>query len=170
MGVLIKQLYDDLALFYPITTVDAIVGGNIVNGGVPDEIDLSEYITDDFKTAEDSGLFKMLMYHDSFTVVNLEVSKNSNYALKKGGNNVIAKGMPVAYFPERPVVMKTLTNDPDSRCEVIWDVDGYVRLVVIPNETVTITNGVVSTTPVTHVTAISAVVLMIDGEQTKDQG
>ena len=170
MGILIKQLHDDLANFYPISTVDAIVGGSITSAGLPDEIDLSSYITEDFKTEDDSGIFKMLVYSDSFTYIALEVSKNPNYGLKKGGNNIIARGMPVAYFPERPIVMKTLTDDPDSKCEVVWDTDGLVRLVVVPNETVTISNNVVSTTSVVNVNAISAIVLAIDGVRVKNQG
>lgn len=170
MGVLIKQLHDDLAAFYPITTVDAVVGGTITSAGLPDEIDLSSYITDDFKTDDDAGIFKMLIYHDSFTYIALEVSKNPNYWLRKGGENVIAKGMPVAYFPERPIVMKTLTDDTNSKCDIIWDVDGYVRLVVVPNEEVTVNENVVNITQVVDINVISAVAIAINGVATEDQG
>lgn len=163
MGIIIKQLHDDLAKFYPITTIDAVIVGSVSSGNTPMEIDLSSYIDDNFKTDEDRGSFKMLVYNDSFTYIRIDVSKNSKYAIKKGGNNIIAGGMPVAYFPERTMVLKTITDDPYSKCEVIWDTNGVVRLVVVPNEITIVEDGEVKTETICTVNNISAIGLMIDG-------
>jgi len=162
VAVLIRQLKDDLAEFYPITCVEAVVGGTLSEATIPTTIELSQYITENFTISDTPGLFRMYQYDSNLLRIVLEVDKNPYYNITPGGNNIIAEGMPVAYYPERPIVLKTLTDDVKSKAVVLWDIDGKVRLCVLPHEEIeVVSNTEIRRSVKIHINQISAVGIRI---------
>ena len=122
----IRQLYDDLAYFYPITCVDAVVGGSVSAGVAPKEIDLGSYISGNF-----SGIFKLYIYDDTLYFFDLKATVNEGFNVTPSSNNLIAHGIPVAYYPLEPLVFKTVTDDSTCKANVLLDTNGELSLQII---------------------------------------
>lgn len=125
-NVNIKQLYDDLGKFFPITCVDAVVGGSVSTRSTPKVIDLGSYISEDF-----SGIFKLYIYDDILKIFEVEVS-TENFDVSADSNNIIANGIPVSYYPQEPLVFKTVTDDNTCKANVLLDTDGILSLQLVP--------------------------------------
>lgn len=132
MTTTIRQLYDDLAPFYPITSAEAVVGGSITEGSKPTVVDLSYCIHPNFKLYG-TEFIKLFKYNEIMSRIVVEVSKLDAYAIQPG-KNLIAEAIPVTYIPDIPIVMKTLTDDPRWKAVVVFDIDGNIFLYATPYE------------------------------------
>ena len=135
MTTTIRQLYDDLAPFYPITSAEAVVGGSITEGSKPTVVDLSYCIHPNFKLYG-TEFIKLFKYNEIMSRIVVEVSKLDAYAIQPG-KNLIAEAIPVTYIPDMPIVMKTLTDDPRWKAAVVFDIDGNIYLYATPYEEMT---------------------------------
>lgn len=134
--VMIKQLYDDYCEFYPITSVDAVVGSNLTEALVPETRDLSEYVVDKFRgDGSDSTkpIFKILTYDEHIIRYVIELCVKPGESVSPG-YNTIAQNMPFSIAPDMRVCMKTITDDPLCKCVVMMDIDNKLVMSCIPNE------------------------------------
>ena len=160
MAINIKQLYDDLAKFYPISCVEAVVGGTVTEANEPTKVNLSDCITNNFKTDNFEGSFMMYFYDDNLVRINLEVSKNPSYDIK-AGKNIIASDLPVIYHPEKPIFLKALTDDEQCKVSVLLDTDGKVYMCVIPNEKISVSGNIINRYAIINISQISAMTFFI---------
>lgn len=135
MATTIRQLYDDLAPFYPITSAEAVVGGTITEGTKPTVVDLSYCITANFRLTGDEFI-RIYKYNNVMSRIVVEVSKLDAYAIQPG-KNLIAEAIPVTYIPDMTLVMKTLTDDPRWKSSVVFETDGNIYLYTTPYEVMT---------------------------------
>lgn len=132
MSLNIRQLYDDLAYFYPITCVDAVVGGSISAGLTPEVVDLSSYISGNF-----SGIFKLYIYDNILRIFVADITVNEGFNISPDSNNVITTGIPVVYYPQESLVFKTITDDNTCKANVLLDTDGMLKFHIVPRTEIT---------------------------------
>lgn len=159
MEAYLRQLHDDLCNFYPITCLEAVVGGNIGAGTPPTEIDLTGYITEDFKS--EYSEIKLYKYDDKMTQIVVEVERNPSYDINPTTENIIATGIPVTYIPERDIVLKTLTDDTNCKAVVVFKTTGDISLFCIPEERVDIEGDLVLVNPIMSMNQISSVGIIL---------
>lgn len=156
----IRQLKDDLALFYPITCVEAVVGGNLGAGTIPKEIDLTSYLTNNFKA---TGNFIILNLYKGATDgtymmrINVEVSRNESYSINAISPNVIAENIPLKYRPAMNVVLKTITDDTTCKATVVLQSDGKIVLYCVPDRIISRNEDTIVDTPTLSMNQVSAI-------------
>lgn len=125
--VIIKQLYDDISKFYPISSTDAITGGV----GQGNNID-----TRDFSTLIDSnkfeGAFSIMKLDDHLSWVIADINTKEGTTFKEGDNLITGTSVPLIYIPDTDFVFNSIT-DGDSRNSFYLGTDGRLHLHIILN-------------------------------------
>lgn len=135
MSIDLRQLHDDLAAFYPITCVQAVIGGSVMGGASYEETDCSDCInTDAF-----SGSIICQMYGSTekgcLVIIDVDLSVTDGYQFNLDENIIIATNINSHNIP---IVFKTITDDTSCKVNVLLDTDDSLKLCIIPNNEVVV--------------------------------
>lgn len=157
----IRQLNDDISKFYPISCIEAIIGGGaLTEADDPSEIDLSDCIVEEFAGDEKNSTFKIYRHSNNVNRYEINISRKTDHVMNMG-RNLIAKNIPLIYYPDKPILFNTYTNDTKSKCVMMLDIDGRLILNVIPYETYAVTGSNINRYSIIDVWNVSATGIVI---------
>lgn len=125
--IIVRQLYDDISKFYPISSTDAIIGG-IGQGTNIDTRDFSNLID----TNKFEGAFKIMKLNDNLMWIVADINTIENTTFKEGDNLLTGTSIPIQFIPDTDYVFNSIT-DGDSRNSFYLGTDGRLHLYIIPN-------------------------------------
>lgn len=126
-NIIVRQLYDDISKFYPISSTDAIIGG-IGQGNNIDTRDFSDLID----TNKFEGAFSIMKLTDNLLWIIADINTKEGTAFKEGDNLITGTSVPLIYIPDTDYVFNSIT-DGDSRNSFYLGTDGRLHLFIVPN-------------------------------------
>lgn len=136
MSIDLRQLHDDLAAYYPITCVQAVIGGNVMGGSSYEETDCSHCINTDAFSGSIIGQMYGSTEKGRLVIINVDLSVNDGYQFNLDGDIIIATNIGADHY--NPIVFKTITDDTSCKVNVLLDTDDKLKLCIIPNNEVVV--------------------------------